>query len=58
MQTVKTGNLLSRAWELRHNVSAYDGCYLALAELLGARVVTGDEGLSKAPGLAVTITLV
>jgi predicted nucleic acid-binding protein len=27
VQTVKTGNLLGRAWELRHNVSAYDGCY-------------------------------
>jgi predicted nucleic acid-binding protein len=58
VQTVKTGNLLGRAWELRHNVSAYDGCYLALAELLGARLVTGDQALSKAPGLAVAITLV
>jgi predicted nucleic acid-binding protein len=27
VQTVKTANLLARAWELRHNLSAYDACY-------------------------------
>ena len=30
-----TGPLLSRAWELRGNVTAYDACHVALAEALG-----------------------
>lgn len=27
----------SRVWELRSNITAYDACYVALAETLGAR---------------------
>jgi hypothetical protein len=26
---------LDRIWELRHNITAYDACYVTLAELLG-----------------------
>lgn len=43
--------LMARAWELRDAVSAYDAQYVALAELLGATLVTGDVRLSRAPGL-------
>lgn len=39
-----------RIWELRKNVSAYDAWYVALAEMLEARVATLDERLSRAPG--------
>jgi predicted nucleic acid-binding protein len=41
--------LLPRIWELRHNVTAYDAAYLALAEVLGARLVTCDARLASAP---------
>jgi predicted nucleic acid-binding protein len=34
-------------WELRHNLTAYDAAYLALAEALdGAVLMTGDRGLA------------
>lgn len=38
-----------RVWELRNNVSAYDGCYVALAEALGCALLTGDRRLARAP---------
>ena len=31
---------LDRVWQLRHNVSAYDAAYVALAEALSAVLVT------------------
>ena len=40
--------LLPRMWELRHNVTAYDAAYLALAEALGATLVTRDARLKPA----------
>jgi predicted nucleic acid-binding protein len=46
--------LLQAIWQLRPNLSAYDAAYVALAELLGARVVTTDARLARAP-VAVTI---
>lgn len=41
--------LLPRTWELRHNVTAYDAVYLALAETLAAPLVTCDAKLGAAP---------
>jgi predicted nucleic acid-binding protein len=41
--------LLPRMWELRHNVTAYDAAYLALAETLIAPLVTCDARLASAP---------
>jgi predicted nucleic acid-binding protein len=39
--------LRGRTWELRHNLTAYDAAYLALAEALGdAILMTGDRGLA------------
>lgn len=37
--------LLNRAWELRANFSIYDALYIALAEILGAPLVTHDAKL-------------
>lgn len=39
--------LLERVWELRENLTAYDGVYLALAEALGAVLVTCDARLAR-----------
>jgi predicted nucleic acid-binding protein len=41
--------LLPRAWEIRKNVSLYDGAYVALAELLDCPLVTCDGSLRRAP---------
>ena len=43
-------DLLTRAWKLRDNVTAYDAMYFALAEALDATVVTCDTSLAKASG--------
>ena len=42
-------SLLDRIWSLRHNLTAYDAAYVALAEALDARLVTADERLAAAP---------
>jgi predicted nucleic acid-binding protein len=40
--------LLDRAFALRDNFSAYDAAYVALAEAIGARLVTADMRLAAA----------
>jgi predicted nucleic acid-binding protein len=42
--------LLARCWELRHNLTVYDAAYVALAEALGAALLTADQRLAHAPG--------
>lgn len=42
------GALRPRAWQLRHRCSAYDAFYVALAESLGAELLTTDTGLAAA----------
>ena len=48
-------DLLTRAWQLRENVTAYDAMYVTLAEALDATMVTCDIPLARAPGHRVTI---
>ena len=48
---------LPRIWELRHNVTAYDAAYLALAEALAAPLVTRDAKLASATGHQARIEL-
>ena len=46
-----TGPLLGRVWELRHNLTAYDACYVSLAEAVQQPLLTADRRLANAPGL-------
>jgi predicted nucleic acid-binding protein len=48
------GPFLNRAFELRDNVTVYDGLYIAIAEALGAELVTKDGRLTRAPGTRAT----
>ncbi|MGY1703511.1 type II toxin-antitoxin system VapC family toxin [Geodermatophilus sp. SYSU D00697] len=43
--------LLDRALDLRDTVSAHDAVYVALAELLGASLLTADTRLARATGV-------
>lgn len=49
---------LPRVWELRHNVTAYDAAYIALAEELSAPLLTSDRRLATAPGHRADIELI
>jgi predicted nucleic acid-binding protein len=49
-ERVPTLRLVSRAFELRANVGAYDACYVALAERLGCELITADTRLANATG--------
>lgn len=49
--------LLERAWELRETVRGWDAMYVALAEALGAPLLTADARLAAAPGPECTIEL-
>jgi predicted nucleic acid-binding protein len=40
-------DLLGRMWELRHNFTAYDAAYVALAERLNATLYTTDKKLLR-----------
>jgi predicted nucleic acid-binding protein len=42
--------LLPRIWALREALSAYDATYVALAELLGCPLATGDRSIARAAG--------
>jgi predicted nucleic acid-binding protein len=47
-----------RIWQLRHNMTAYDAAYVALAEALDAPLLTRDKRLASAPGHHARIELV
>ncbi|MBA3405145.1 MAG: type II toxin-antitoxin system VapC family toxin [Gemmatimonadaceae bacterium] len=47
--------LLGRIWHLRNNVTAYDAVYVALAEGLGAVLLTLDSALGRIPGFRVAV---
>jgi predicted nucleic acid-binding protein len=58
VQKVPHRHLIDRAWELRDNVSFYDGLYVALAEALDAPLLTLDGKLSRASGLRTAVELI
>jgi len=50
--------LLPRIWELRHNFTAYDAVYLALAEELRVPLLTRDQALASAHGHTARVELI
>jgi len=50
--------LMSRVWDLRGNLSAYDAVYVALAEALDAPLLTRDRRLANAPGHGARVEVV
>jgi predicted nucleic acid-binding protein len=51
-------DLLSRIWALRNNLTAYDAVYVALAEELGATLLTRDAKLASSSGHRARIELI
>jgi predicted nucleic acid-binding protein len=49
--------LSERVWRLRHNLSAYEATFVALAEVLGVPLLTCDACLSASPGLEASVEL-
>jgi predicted nucleic acid-binding protein len=58
LRRIVHAGLLDRAWQLRHNLSFYDGLYVALAEHLGAPLLTLDTRLARAAAATAGIDVV
>ncbi len=53
-----TGALRRAAWDLRDNLSFYDGLYVALAQALDLPLLTVDAKLTRTPKLPCAVELV
>lgn len=49
--------IADRVWSLRHAMSAYDACFVALAEALSCPLVTCDRRLARSTGHSADIEL-
>lgn len=58
IQVHPTAPLLRRIWALRDNLSAYDACYVALAEGLDVALLTADGRLAGAPGIGCAVEVI
>lgn len=58
LRQLSTRPLITEAWGLRDNLSAYDAFHVALARTLDCPLVTGDLRLARAPGLRVSVLAV
>lgn len=50
VELVPNEPVAARVWALRHDLTAYDAWYVAVAELIDAPLATLDERLAAAPG--------
>jgi predicted nucleic acid-binding protein len=58
IDTIDPSELVTRIWELRGTVTAYDAAYVAAAELLDCPLVTSDRRLSRVRGIRCRIRVV
>jgi predicted nucleic acid-binding protein len=58
LQRIPLAALVDRAWQLRDNVTFYDGLYVALAEELESPLLTLDARLAKVKGLRTEVELI
>ncbi len=49
--------LLYRAFELRDNITVYDGLYLALAEALDVPLLSCDAAMANVPGCSASVEI-
>ena len=49
--------LAAQIWRRRHNLTAYDAAYAALAEILNMPLLTADSALASSPGLNCDVEL-
>jgi len=54
VERVSHTSLLPRIWDLRANYTAYDACYVALAELFHAPLLTYDARMAAGSGARCT----
>lgn len=57
LRQVGLGPLIRPAWAYRHNISGADALYVALAEHLGASLLTDDLRLANSPTFPVAVPL-
>lgn len=57
LHQVAVAPLLTAAWRHRHNLTAGDTVYVALAEQLGASLLTDDHKLADSPSLPSNVTI-
>jgi predicted nucleic acid-binding protein len=55
LRVTQVRGLFADGWRLRANVTFADAMYVALAEHLGADLLSDDSRLAKAPGLPVRV---
>jgi len=55
LRVAQVRSLFADAWQHRHNLTFADATYVALAEHLGAQLLTDDHRLANAPTLPVTV---
>ena len=53
-----SANAMGRVWRLRENMTTYDAGYVALAEELGASVITCDAKFLAPPGISCAIEFI
>jgi predicted nucleic acid-binding protein len=58
VRQVPHGGLLPRMWALRHDMTPYDAAYVALAEAIGAPLLTADRRLAGSRGCECEVELI